>query len=1616
MDCEKQGTACATSMRRVMFRAGFATIILALCSHMPVQAATTLDRITVKGHLPEHWGEVGTLGGSWGVEVGGYALNGGDGFAASNGHSEQAADKDASTKCDSASPKSTTGNPVIISTGNKVESELDFNAGGLRLERVWNQHWDGIGIFGYHWLSSFDFKLSFGGSYENGPCYPINGEAECQTAANAEIIWAHRPDGRKIRFLKQSDGVFLEDKASAVARIVRQPDGTWHYYGEDNSVERYRKGGLPLQIDNQHGIGLTFLYGGLNGTQVQKVAHTSGREAIFTWTGDELTSVEAPDNAIYRYTYSHQKIYTGRHLLASTAQPGVVPVKITYHYEGASFTLAGKSINDVRYSWFTYDAARRATSTEHADGAERVTLSYESGYQSGKPTLAVTETNPLGRVATHNFVDGKLVSVQGHASANCLGSVNSVTYDANGYRDVVTGPEGEKTDYDYNAKGQLLKKTEAVGESYARVTTYVWDTQANRILSRTVDGIGSNTGKTKYRVSYTYNARNYVASETFTNLSTLVSASQNQSRTTSYNYSYHSNGMPSVLTVDGPLSGTGDATTFTYNASGNLLTVATASGIIATYANYDAMGRPRRITGPNGGVEEFTYDAAGRILTSRRSVNGSWHTTDYGYDRLGRLGNITTPDGLTATTVYDAAWRPVAMHYPEPGGTYVRRRTQYNAMSLPEKVEIERLGAAPPILSDASQYISQVIPSPLYTDSNVTFKVRLKNTGTSAWSTAGGYRLVSQSSQFSQAFGVHAVDIPGVVQPGQSVDIPIAVRTPETIANYTFQWRMTGQGQAFGQTTPATALMLLHRPRPPMEDPPCPGCPIHSEPGEPGSPDGNDEGGVMALSGALGVGYRSYTDYDELGRVMARRGNNGQRTDFGYDRSDRLVLAVDVDSNETRYHYDKLGRLVRQVDARLGETVFTYDIADRVTSVTDPKHNQTSYLYDGFGQLWSQTSPDTGTTTFTYTAAGLLTSMQRADGSGLTYTHDTQGRVTAVDAPGERRTFAYDSCTNGRGLLCSATRTEGSTTLSKAVFTYTPQGQVASRVDTGSGANDASGYAYDGMGRLTRVSYPSGLGVNYVYSAGRLSSITADLATGSTQGIANEFVHDVTGAVVGWRYANGIVHRRERDLDGRIAGISSVYGSTVHQSLTYGYNPRNLITAITDGVDAAASHQYGYDELGRLTYDRVGGSSETWDQFDAIGNRIERARATGGVPGPSNFYEVDPHSSRMSAMSGNANRSFQYSAHGNLTATSGWLGDRTFAYDGFNRMKSSTAGGVATSYVVNALDQRMRKAGPLGTFRYVYSGQNTLLAQHESNGWKSFVYLGGQPIAMVSTSSARYFIHTDHLSRPELVTNVNRQAVWKGSKGTYSTGAVLNNIGTGIPMGFPGQVWDEETQTWHNGFRDYDPYTGRYIQSDPIGLGGGINTYAYVGGNPVSYVDPFGLYCWSEAQIRGTAGAVAGAFGGALAGARGGPGSALGLGVIGAVVGGGLGALDGYGADNSIRGTALSDGVSGATSGVAGAYPGSRAAIGGGATGGVIGAYATSGMQNAGYGRGTALVGGSAAGGSAASVITSFFSANKSNLFRAAAGGGGIGAAVGLTQAGLEAALRAGNDCGCGGK
>jgi RHS repeat-associated protein len=109
------------------------------------------------------------------------------------------------------------------------------------------------------------------------------------------------------------------------------------------------------------------------------------------------------------------------------------------------------------------------------------------------------------------------------------------------------------------------------------------------------------------------------------------------------------------------------------------------------------------------------------------------------------------------------------------------------------------------------------------------------------------------------------------------------------------------------------------------------------------------------------------------------------------------------------------------------------------------------------------------------------------------------------------------------------------------------------------------------------------------------------------------------------------------------------------------------------------------------------------------------------------------------------------------------------------------------------------------------------------------------------------YIYADHLNTPRVIARSGDHAIiWRwDSWDAYGTTPPNQNAYL-FNLHFPGQVFDKETGLFQNHHRDYDPATGRYLQSDPIGLAGGINTYGYVGGNPISDVDPYGLFGWAD--------------------------------------------------------------------------------------------------------------------------------------------------------------------------
>jgi RHS repeat-associated protein len=588
----------------------------------------------------------------------------------------------------------------------------------------------------------------------------------------------------------------------------------------------------------------------------------------------------------------------------------------------------------------------------------------------------------------------------------------------------------------------------------------------------------------------------------------------------------------------------------------------------------------------------------------------------------------------------------------------------------------------------------------------------------------------------------------------------------------------------------------------------------------------------FSVHAGVEVSAKVYYDYDELGRVIAQRGNNGQLMTYTYDKNGNVESVTDGSDNTTIMAYDALNRVRSSTDSSGKATYFEYDVADRLSKVTDPLGNSTTYSRDGFGQLWQQVSPDGGVTSNDYSSTGLRSSMARSGSQVIGYEYDGAGRLTKVTAGGEIQSFTYDACVNGKSHVCRVADSSG-----EVSYAYTPYGEIAAQTSLmPSGGQASFTYTYDDVGRVTEIAYPGSIGVKYGYTAGELTSVSASIA-GVIRPVATGISYRPFGAITDWAYGNGLNRKVNYDLDGRVTGISAGDASTVLQSLTYAYNVNNLVSKITNGINAGVTQEYDYDGLSRLKTLSTGYGDSFLFLYDANGNRTRVELTKAGVTTATN-YDMAAGSNRLMGVSGGTSRSYTYDGSGNSTAIAGL--NHSYTYDAFDHLTTATTTAGITQYAFNALGQRVYKNGPSGEYWFANDQNGSLLADYKAGiGWTAYVRMGGEIIGFVR-SNQLYYVSSDHLKRPELVTNSSKVAVWRANNYAFNRSIALNQIGE-LNVGFPGQYYDTETGHWNNGFRDYDDDTGRYLQSDPIGLQAGTNPYAYVMSNPVNAVDPSGL-------------------------------------------------------------------------------------------------------------------------------------------------------------------------------
>ncbi|WP_161554281.1 RHS repeat-associated core domain-containing protein [Stenotrophobium rhamnosiphilum] len=583
------------------------------------------------------------------------------------------------------------------------------------------------------------------------------------------------------------------------------------------------------------------------------------------------------------------------------------------------------------------------------------------------------------------------------------------------------------------------------------------------------------------------------------------------------------------------------------------------------------------------------------------------------------------------------------------------------------------------------------------------------------------------------------------------------------------------------------------------------------------------------------------------GRIKEIHGANGQTTAYTYDGYGNIKSLKEAGLYLTQYNYDALNRLSAVTDAKSGYTTYGYDALDHTLSVKDPSNLTTIYAVDALNSTLSVNSPDSGLTTNTYDAAGNISSSTDARGITTQYTYDALNRIKkkAYPTSAENVFYFYDGSNYSPAYPYGIGRLTGiSDPSGQSTYAYAARGTLFAESNVVASHNYATFYAYDSADNLTQMAYSTGDLLTYTRNAiGQVTQVNATLS-GHAQTLASNIQYMPFGPWKQMTMGSGVTTSRSYDQDYRLSSLTAagVLGRS------YGYDARNNATSISDAIAPSKSQTLTYDELNRLTTATGTYGNLSYTYVDSTGDR-----KTGGLTSNPATYTYATTSHRLNTVSAPNAHAYTYDATGNVVAD----GATTYTFSNANRLLT-VSGSASPFYFYDAFGQRTVKVTASATTVYLRDKDRNITVENNLSGvaGAEYFYLNGEPLALYypSTTAAAtagtYFYANDHLATPQALTNASGAVSWSADYQPFgavvvTTASITNNLR------FPGQYLDAETGFHQNGFRDYEPSLGRYLESDPIGLQGGINTYAYVEGNPISFDDPYGLWAFGDALPQG---------------------------------------------------------------------------------------------------------------------------------------------------------------------
>ncbi|MDF4026305.1 RHS repeat-associated core domain-containing protein [Luteibacter sp. PPL201] len=581
---------------------------------------------------------------------------------------------------------------------------------------------------------------------------------------------------------------------------------------------------------------------------------------------------------------------------------------------------------------------------------------------------------------------------------------------------------------------------------------------------------------------------------------------------------------------------------------------------------------------------------------------------------------------------------------------------------------------------------------------------------------------------------------------------------------------------------------------------------------------------------------------DGLGHVVFDATASGS-----YDANGNLVSAKDALGTVQKSTFDALDRLATSVADANGTnaatkattSAFALDALDQLTAVTDPDGLKTSYAFDGLSNPSGQTSPDTGTQGATFDAAGNALTHTDAKATVATQAFDAIGRRIAVSYADAslNAAFHYDESNSITGCTSSFPVGRLTRVVENAVTTtycYDNQGRVTEQRQTQGTVTDTADYVYTKAGRLAATASPSGLVTQYGRdAAGQITSVTVTPATGPASTVVSTATYLPFGPVASYTLGNGQTVTRTYDANYRFIDVVSPA-----LSLHVARDAVGNIVALGNAAGASpAIETYTYDALYRLTgLKNASGAIVEAYSYSKTGDRLTKTAP--GLATGNYGYQAGTH---QLISIGAASRTYDAngSTTGNANAGTAW----GYGYNGRGQLTVLQQGGATVAtYAYDAAAQRVAKTVGAVTTRYTY-GPGGMLGEYGAAS-RDYVWMDSIPVAVVDGSSVN-FVHADGLDTPRSVTNATGTVVWSWAyqSNPFGEQAPTSASGYVLNLRFAGQYYDAEAGTVYNSYRNFDPSTGRYLQSDPIGLRGGVSTYSYVAGSPLVRIDATGLAC-----------------------------------------------------------------------------------------------------------------------------------------------------------------------------